>query len=135
MIAMLTGWVHPYDGAQAPTTLVVNPSVGKLSVGLGVGFAVTVSDRDRPLCRERELVRLHVHTVMSDSAFTLFGFLEPQDCQAFRELIAIPGVGTGTAMRLISALSKDVRTAELGDLQAVPGIGPKLADKIVKAFR
>jgi Holliday junction DNA helicase RuvA len=129
MIAMLTGFVRGAAGASA---IIVD-------VG-GVGCSVTLHDRDRGVVLQRESVRLVIRTVMADSSLTLYGFLDLGDAAWFDELRGVDGVGCGTAMRLLSAmtgeaLAQAIATADLKALQAVPGVGPRLASRIAKGVK
>jgi holliday junction DNA helicase RuvA len=81
-------------------------------------------------------VTLHIHTVVREDSFELFGFSTEEQRALFRMLIAVPNVGPKTGVGLIGGMSlgelvSAIRTADLGRLSRVPGIGKKTAERIV----
>ena len=81
-------------------------------------------------------VRLFTHLVVREDAHLLFGFATEGERQAFRQLLRITGIGTRTALALLSGLSVDELYAAIGQqdsarLTRVPGIGKKTAERLV----
>jgi Holliday junction DNA helicase RuvA len=81
-------------------------------------------------------VRLFTHLVVREDAHLLFGFATESERQVFRQLLRITGVGTRTALALLSGLSVDELYAAIGQqdsarLTRVPGIGKKTAERLV----
>lgn len=81
-------------------------------------------------------VTLHIHTVVREDSFELFGFATEEQRTLFRMLIAVPNVGPKTGVGLIGGMSLGdlvaaIRAADLGRLSKVPGIGKKTAERIV----
>jgi len=79
---------------------------------------------------------LHTHLVVREDALTLYGFLSGSDAALFETLIGVSGVGPRNALALLSAFDADELAAVIagGDierLRRVPGIGPKLASRLV----
>lgn len=125
MIALVRGAVASWRGAS---TVVVDTG--------GVGYEVVLHDRDRAVVRSRESVELAVRMVVTEDAHTLYGFIDPAEVDVFGDLIAVRGLGPGTAMRVLSVLDASrLRAPEPAELRAIPGIGAKLAAKIVEALR
>lgn len=87
-----------------------------------------------------ESVVLHTHLVVREDAQLLYGFADRRDREMFRELIRLSGVGPKLALALMSTLEVDelVRCVQLEDaaqLQRVPGVGKKTADRLLVELR
>jgi Holliday junction DNA helicase RuvA len=118
---------------QGPTRVLVD-------VG-GVGYAVQI-----PLSTFTELpdagktVALHVHTHASEGAIQLFGFATRAELVAFELLLRASRVGPRLAQTILSgitpaALLEAIRGASIATLRAVPGVGSKLAERILMELR
>ncbi len=129
MIARLEGILR----SQRPTRVVIDVA--------GVGYEVHV-----PLSTFTELpelgnrVALHVHTHASEGAIQLFGFHSEAELVAFELLLRANRVGPRLAQTLLSGISpfelcEAIRTQDVGSLRAVPGIGSKMAERILHELR
>ena len=106
----------------------------------GVGYLVSVSERDRSqhqLGRDTELL---VHTEVREDAIALFGFVASADRDMFRALTGVPGVGPKAAMALLSALEPGplaaaIQGEKLNELTKAKGIGKRTAETIVVKLR
>jgi Holliday junction DNA helicase RuvA len=103
----------------------------------GVGLRVQVpACTAEALGRPGENVVLHTHLHVRDDAVTLYGFATGEDLRLFEMLIGVSGVGPRGALSLLSALGAEVLSdaVSAGDvprLQQVPGIGQKMAARLV----
>lgn len=85
-------------------------------------------------------VFLHTHTHVRDDAIQLFGF-HTQDEQALFELLqGVAGIGPRLATNILSGISADelvpaLSEGDLPRLRAVPGVGKKLAERLVVELR
>ena len=85
-------------------------------------------------------VFLHTHTHVRDDAIQLFGF-HTRDEQALFELLqGVAGIGPRLATNILSGISADELIPALSDgdlarLRAVPGVGKKLAERLVVELR
>ena len=66
---------------------------------------------------------------------TLYGFLQQMDLQAFRILLGVSGVGQKVALALLSTLdvgelARALSTSDTRLITKVPGVGPKLAQRM-----
>ena len=66
----------------------------------------------------------------------LFGFLSNSELELFKKLITVSGLGPKGAMGIISKVDIEslciaIATEDLASLKSVPGIGPKMAQKII----
>jgi Holliday junction DNA helicase RuvA len=114
--------------------------VAVLDVG-GVGYDVHV-----PLATlgrlpaPPDLVTLHVHTHVREDALQLFGFATLDDRAAFRTLLSVSSIGPKVAHTILSHLDARSLAAAIArddkkTLTSVPGVGKKLAERIVLELR
>jgi Holliday junction DNA helicase RuvA len=87
-----------------------------------------------------ETVHLHTHFLVREDALTLYGFATTQDRDMFEQVIAVGGVGPRTGLALLSGLSAEgLREAivmeDVNRLSAAPGVGKKLAARLVLELR
>jgi Holliday junction DNA helicase RuvA len=123
-------------GRLAGTLLEKNPPEVLVDAG-GVGYEVDVpmsTFYNLPALGER--VTLLTHLVVREDAHQLFGFLTAAERQAFRQLIRISGVGSRTALAVLSGMSvgelaQAVTLQESGRLTRIPGIGKKTAERLL----
>lgn len=107
----------------------------------GVGYEVDVpmsTFYDLPAIGAQ--VTLHTQLVVREDIHLLFGFATESERQTFRQLIKISGVGTRTALALLSGLSVPdlhhaVITQDGARLIRVPGIGKKTAERLLLELR
>ncbi|MBN1680562.1 MAG: Holliday junction branch migration protein RuvA [Anaerolineae bacterium] len=81
-------------------------------------------------------ITLYTHLVVRDDALTLYGFPDQEERALFDLLVSISGVGPRIALAVLSTLTVEhIRNAVGRDdpaiLTRVPGIGKKLAQKLV----
>ena len=103
----------------------------------GVGLRVQVpASTAEALGRRGENVVLHTHLHLREDAVALFGFATGEDLRLFEMLISVSGVGPRGALSLLSALGADglsdaVSAGDVPRLQQVPGVGQKMAARLV----
>jgi holliday junction DNA helicase RuvA len=83
---------------------------------------------------------LYVYLLTRDTGPSLFGFRSQSQRQLFELLISLNGVGPKTALSLISHMSGPQlqEAVALGDAKAfkkIPGVGPKLAERLLVELR
>ncbi len=129
MIALLTGQIIVLEAGSC----VVDVN--------GVGYLVHASTRTlSALPMPPSPARVLVETVVREDAIQLFGFAEPAERDWFRLLTTVQGVGAKVALGILSALSpKDLVTAiaaaDRMSLTRAPGVGPKLAVRLLTELR
>ena len=79
---------------------------------------------------------MHVHTVVREDAFLLYGFPSLEERHVFRTLIGISSVGPKTALAILGALSVQelanaIARQELKAFTGVSGVGRKIAERIL----
>ncbi|ARN82669.1 Holliday junction branch migration protein RuvA [Methylocystis bryophila] len=107
----------------------------------GVGYVVTCSSRTLAhLPRPGEPATLAIETQVREDSIRLFGFLQEAERDWFRLLQSVQGVGSKVALALLSTLSADALAAAVAGqdkamVARAPGVGPKLAARIVAELK
>lgn len=106
----------------------------------GVGYEVQASSRTLRNLKLGDEVALTIDTHVREDAIRLFGFASEVERSWFRTLQNVQGVGSKVALGLLGTLSpQDLANAiALGDWASVeqaPGIGKKLAQRIVAELK
>ena len=87
-----------------------------------------------------EQLALFTHLVVREDAHLLFGFGTEHERRAFRQLVKISGIGSRTALAVLSGLSVAERAhavtmQDTGRLIKIPGIGKKTAERMLVELR
>ena len=107
----------------------------------GVGYVVQCSTRTlQKLPRPGEAAALAIETQVREDAIRLFGFASDAERDWFRLLQSVQGVGSKVALAILSVLAPAELSSAIGlqDKAAVaraPGVGPKLAARIVAELK
>jgi Holliday junction DNA helicase RuvA len=119
-------------------SLEVKPHVAVLEVH-GIGYETRIHERDagtlRPFLNQE--VQLHVVQLLKQEQWwELYGFLHKQERWVFDQLMDINGVGAKMALAILGfaevpALVQAVMTQQAAFFRAIPGIGPKVAQRIL----
>jgi recombination protein RecR len=101
----------------------------------GVGYEVIVSARTFGELEPTTPAFLYVHHHIREDDQTLYGFLTRDERSTFKTLIATHGVGPALAMAILAtyppvALVDVVAKGDFAALKAVPGVGPKTAQRL-----
>lgn len=107
----------------------------------GVGYDVTISVptfSDLPAVGSE--VALHIHTHVREDAIALYGFLRPSEKILFEKLITVSGIGPKLAITILSGMPADemvgaIRGNDVARLTRIPGIGKKIAERMVLELR
>ncbi len=103
----------------------------------GVGYIVHVSDRTLAgMPGLGEAVSLYTDLLVREDLLQLFGFPTMLEKEWHKLLMTVQGVGAKAAMAILGTLGAEGvgRAITLGDaraVQAAPGVGPKLAQRII----
>ncbi|MDG4648215.1 Holliday junction branch migration protein RuvA [Roseibacterium sp. SDUM158017] len=107
----------------------------------GVGYVVHCSDRTRmSLPPAGEAVSLYTELLVREDLLQLFGFLSPYEREWHRLLVSVQGVGAKASMAILGTLGPEgvaraVALADWGAVRAAPGVGPKLAQRVVNELK
>ena len=103
----------------------------------GVGYLVSASARTlRALPAAGEPAELLIETHVREDAIRLYGFLTASERDWFRLLQSVQGVGAKVALGILGALSAEALSAAVARqdkamMARAPGVGPKLAARLV----
>ncbi|MFC2010969.1 Holliday junction branch migration protein RuvA [Chloroflexota bacterium] len=81
-------------------------------------------------------VYLNTHLVMREDSITLYGFTSTKELELFQTLIGVSGLGPRLALAVLSAMSVEqvtmaIATGHVDLLTVIPGIGKKMAERLV----
>ena len=81
-------------------------------------------------------VTLHTYTHVREDALQLFGFSTPLEKEMFQILIGVTGIGPKLALNILSGITPEellhsLDQRDMNRLQSVPGIGRKMAERMV----
>lgn len=124
MIASLTGRVDALDADSAV-----------IEVG-GIGLRALASPSTLAGLRLGEHARLETTLVVREDALTLFGFRDADERETFLTVQTVSGVGPRLALAILGVLTPDdlrraITAEDLAALQRVPGIGKRVASRLV----
>ncbi len=108
--------------------------------GVGYELAVPLGTLGRAQVDDAGRVTLWVHTHVREDALALFGFANPAERAAFRTLIGVSNVGPKIAVAVLGALpvgelARAVARKDLSAMTGIPGIGKKIAERLLLELR
>ena len=116
------------------TVTVLEPTLAVIDCG-GVGYGCRVTAYTAGQLKINSNARLYITESIREDAFDLFGFISKEEQRCFELLTSVTGVGPKAAMSILSAGPQNVTLAVMtGDeklLTAAPGVGKKLAQRII----
>ncbi len=107
----------------------------------GVGYEIYCAPRTlRALPGRGEVAALYTILLVREDLMQLFGFATREEREWHRLLTSVQGVGAKVGLAILGALGPEgaARAIMLGDAAAVkaaPGVGPKLAQRIVMELK
>ena len=110
-----------------------------LEVG-GIGFQVNTSLQTISDVKTGSQVKLYMSESIGENNYDLYGFSEQREKRFFELLVSISGVGPKAAISVLSVMNTDelvhaVMTDDIKALTAAPGIGKKIAQRILLELR
>jgi Holliday junction DNA helicase RuvA len=111
-----------------------------IAVG-GVGYEVlTPTAVLSGLPASGTIARLQIRMVVREDAMVLYGFTDTGERDLFDMLTGVTGIGPKVALSFLSAMSADalrkaVIAGDVGALTVVPGVGKKVAQRVVLDLR
>lgn len=125
MIASLQGKLESLGGDRA----IINVN--------GIGFQVYMPTSTMSILGTRgKEVHLHTHLILKEDCATLYGFSSTEELQLFQILIGVSGLGPKLALSMLSSMSVEqvstaIATGSVEMLTLVPGIGKKMAERLI----
>ena len=113
----------------------VAPTLAVLDCG-GVGYACRATSYTLSALQVGEKAKLFTHLNVREDAMELYGFSTENECNCFRMLIGVSGVGPKAALSILSSttpegLATSIITGNEKALTVAPGIGKKIAQRII----
>ena len=109
--------------------------IDKGGIGININVPVSIISTLPSIGSE-----VKVFTYVREDAIALYGFMTMDDLDVFKLLINVNGVGTKTALGILSAITPNelrlaVISADYKTITKAPGIGKKSAERIVLELR
>jgi Holliday junction DNA helicase RuvA len=107
----------------------------------GVGYELFIPlSTYTQLPDEGKTVALHVHTHVREDALQLYGFATPYEKAVFEMLLRASRIGPRLAQTILSGIAPEglvdaIRDGAVRVLRGVPGVGPKMAERIIVELR
>ncbi len=100
----------------------------------GVGYKVFVCQS--PIPSPQSPITLFIETIVREDSIRLFGFTSLAAQNLFNQLTTVSGVGPKVAMAIMGTLKTDVlltaiATGDAKTIATAPGVGKKVAEKII----
>jgi len=113
---------------KTPTFIVIDTG--------NIGYFINISLNTFTRVPDRNHCKLFIHQIIREDAHLLFGFVNKQEREIFRQLISVSGIGANTARLILSSLTPDdvVKAINEGNvylLKSVKGIGIKTAQRVI----
>ncbi len=103
----------------------------------GVAFSCSVTMNTlRKIGNVGDKVTLFTHLNVREDALDLFGFADKNELDCFRLLTSVTGVGPKAGLSILSQITPDklalcVASGDIKSITAAPGVGTKIAQRIV----
>ncbi|MEG1141313.1 MAG: Holliday junction branch migration protein RuvA, partial [Clostridia bacterium] len=101
-----------------------------------IGYNIVMPKTDIDILNLNDKICVYTYYRHNENESTLYGFLNKATLEFFKKLISVSGVGPRVAIGIISninvnELANAIATEDTILLKKVPGIGPKMASKII----
>ena len=117
------------------TVAEILPNLAVMDCG-GVGYACKTTNNTLAKLKKGQRAKLYTHLNVGEGIFELYGFAAQNELNSFRLLIGVSGVGPKAALAILSVgtpetLAMAIVTGDEKTLTAAPGIGKKIAQRII----
>ena len=101
-----------------------------------IGYEINMPESDIMSLNLGDNIKIYTYLYVREDDMRLFGFKTSESLEFFKKLITVSGVGPKVALGIISnvdieSLGVAIATENVTPLKSVPGIGPKMAQKII----
>jgi Holliday junction DNA helicase RuvA len=101
-----------------------------------VGYFINISLYTYSLIPGQNPCQLFLHQIVREDAHILYGFINREEREVFRQLISVSGIGANTARLILSSLGpteieQAINEGNVAVLQGIKGIGAKSAQRII----
>lgn len=102
----------------------------------GVGYACKTTNNTLSSLKKGQRGKLYTYLNVGEGIFELYGFATQNELNSFKLLLSVSGVGPKAALAILSSttpesLAMAIVTEDAKALTAAPGIGKKIAQRII----
>lgn len=113
----------------------VEPYLAVIDCG-GVGYACKTTNTTLTQLEKGKRICLYTYLNVGEGVFDLYGFASQAELGSFKQLLSVSGVGPKAALAILSSVTPEglamaVITGDEKSLTAAPGIGKKIAQRIL----
>lgn len=117
------------------TVAEIGPNLVVIDCG-GVGYACATTNYTLAQLKRGEQAKLYTYLHVREEIFDLYGFSTQAELSSFKMLLGVSGVGPKAALAILSSgtpdqLALSIVTGDEKSLTGVPGIGKKIAQRII----
>ena len=117
------------------TVAEIGPNLAVIDCG-GVGYACAATNYTLAQLKRGEQAKLYTYLHVREEIFDLYGFSTQAELSSFKMLLGVSGVGPKAALAILSSgtpdqLALSIVTGDEKSLTGVPGIGKKIAQRII----
>lgn len=117
------------------TVAEIGPNLAVIDCG-GVGYACATTNYTLAQLKRGEPAKLYTYLHVREEIFDLYGFSTQAELSSFKMLLGVSGVGPKAALAILSSgtpdqLALSIVTGDEKSLTGVPGIGKKIAQRII----
>ena len=117
------------------TVAEIGPNLAVIDCG-GVGYACATTNYTLAQLKRGEQAKLYTYLHVREEIFDLYGFSTQAELSSFKMLLGVSGVGPKAALAILSSgtpdqLAPSIVTGDEKSLTGVPGIGKKIAQRII----
>lgn len=117
------------------TVAEIGPNLAVIDCG-GVGYACATTNYTLAQLKRGEQAKLYTYLHVREEIFDLYGFSTQAELSSFKMLLGVSGVGPKAALAILSSgtpdqLALSIVTGDEKSLTCVPGIGKKIAQRII----
>ena len=103
----------------------------------GIGYKIFMSETAiAELGEIGQVVKVHTYLKVKEDEMSLYGFNTNEELRMFELLLSVSGIGAKSAINILSNITPSsfalaVITNDVAKIKALPGIGPKGAQRII----
>ena len=102
----------------------------------GIGFALNATLNTISKLKIGEKSKLYVAEAIGETNFDLYGFAEKTEKRCYEMLVSVSGIGPKAALSILSyttpeGLALSIMNNDIRSLTAAPGIGKKIAQRVI----
>ena len=117
------------------TVAEIGPNLAVIDCG-GVGYACATTNYTLAQLKRGEQAKLYTYLHVREEIFDLYSFSTQAELSSFKMLLGVSGVGPKAALAILSSgtpdqLALSIVTGDEKSLTGVPGIGKKIAQRII----